>query len=202
MDIFSDQSDASPPVTKVGAVILRLSANGAYEVLIAKPKPKNAGDHAPMGLVRGTRKYWAAASQSYVDADHDGKTLPHGTVMWEPVRVTLANEVAEEAGIPPAMLAQQRIHDLGVHPFASINPHKTPYSIHWFVVVLDGEAQQAQADIAARGGIADSLKTQWMNVANINAFTMIRNPDAERISPGYLPVIEAAIALVTRLGTN
>jgi len=174
--------------TKVGAVVLRGSAENGYEFLVCQPKGKGTKPgQPPMGFVRGTRKY--NNGKTWQDAPRDGAPLPEG-VQWEPTYETLASELAEEAGISPKLLGSQQVLDMGVQPFQSKD--KAPYPIHWFVVKLDIGAQQEQKrnnDI----GIDDSKNTEWKSRAELAELAQVDDIDATRLSPGYLAVADEAV---------
>ncbi len=176
-----EQEPAAP--TKVGAAVLRVAGDALHVLVIQpKPKPKTPNDLPPMGLVRGTRMY-RDATGVFVDANHDGRTQPDGEM--EPVRDTLLREIEEEAGVTPAMLATARVVEMGPRLFASAK--KTPYVIHWFVVVLDAAAQAA----LPHDGFKDSLHSEWVSLAQLMDYVA-----AGKASRGYVAVVEEAMRLV------
>lgn len=181
---MSDSFDDSHPVTKVGAAVLRFE-HGVPEVLVIqpKPKPKSPQDLPPIGLVRGTRMYRTPEGES-IDANHDGRTAPPEGSILEPVRETLRREIEEEAGVTTDMLQKARIVDMGPRVFASLK--KTPYRIHWFVVVLGEEAQRA----LPHRGFQDSLHSEWVRFETLQQYVA-----ANKASPGYLAVVEEAMRL-------
>lgn len=184
MRLHSDDT-SFPVITKVGAIVLRPTASG-FELLVIqpKPKPKTPDDLPPIGLVRGTRAM-RLADGAVVDANHDGRTAPPADAVLEPLTETLAREIEEEAGIAGAMLANARVVEMGARLFGSLK--KTPYPIHWYVVVLDA------ASVAALPltGMQDSLYSTWLTLAAFEGYV------AEgKASPGYLPVVKEALGLV------
>lgn len=188
-----DDSLSHPLVTKVGAVVARAVAPGTYEFLFCQPKGK--GDRPgipPMGLVRGTRRYFDSTANAWVDAARDGGEQPVG-VEWETARQTIAQELEEEAGIAPALLASQTIIEMGLRLFHSVRT--AAYPVHWFIVVLDAAAQNAQAGAAA-AGLRDSHGTCWVSLAELDALAGQENEQARRISPGYPAVVREALALL------
>lgn len=169
-------------VTKVGAVILRLHA-GVPQVLVAQPKPKPGAQEAkPPGLVRGTRKYHLPDG-THTDADHDGRTPPPEGAELEPLFATLQSEIEEEAGVPPEMLQAAEVYEMGARVFPSRT--KTPYPIFWYVMMLN-DALQAQL---AHEGMQDSLYTQWMTLADMQALV-----EAGIMTAGYLDIAREGIA--------
>jgi hypothetical protein len=188
----SDSSSEITPITKVGGVVMRVNAQGEYEFLICQPKGKGTKPGLPpMGLPRGTRQYRDAVSGKWVDAPRDSTPLPQG-VEWEMPEQTLAKELWEEAGIAPEILATQQVTSLGVRVFGSVS--KTPYLIHWFLVALDEAAQAAQAAVDAAGDIQDSHGTRWVTRAAMWQLTQQLSEEAERVSSGYLAVIDRVLA--------
>lgn len=186
MSLRAADSDSIDVVTKVGAAVLRMR-DGACDVLVIQPKPKarSPEDLPPIGLVRGTRMYRDAAGND-MDANHDGRTAPDGEL--EPVTETLAREIEEEAGVTRAMLEAARVIDMGPRMFASSK--KTPYPIHWFVVVLDAKAQRA----LPHNGFKDSLYSEWVTLAKLREYV-----DAKKASRGYIAVAQEAMGLVDTL---
>ena len=182
----------SSPVTKVGAVILHVN-RGKVQFLLnqPRPKPETPDDMPRLGFVRGTRMYRGAGSSVWLDADHDGHTLPPAGVEFQPLLTTLAREMEEEASLSPAILAQATITDLGVHRFASSS--KTPYDIHWFAVFLPEDAATA----LPLHGHRDAVFTQWVTLAELQAMVAQGN-----ISSGYSAIADYAIARLGLLNTN
>ena len=183
----------TPLVTKIGAVIAyRASLEDAYSFLICQPKGK--GDRPglpPMGLPRGTRQYLDPATGKWRDAPRDDSPVPVG-VEWEPPSTTMEKELFEETGITPEWLTGQFVEELGVLPFHSAR--KASYPIHWFLVVLDDAAQAAQEAAAQAGKIQDSLTTCWVTRETLRALSAITDEYTSRVSPGYLAVVDAALA--------
>jgi len=169
-------------ITKVGAVVLRRH-DGEVQVLAIqpKPKPKTPDDLPPIGLVRGTRMY-RNADGIFVDANHDGRTVEEG-VEYEPVRDTLHREIQEEAGVTHAMLMMAEITDLGPLLFASTK--KTPYRIHWFVVLLPDSITLPHT------GFQDSLHSEWVSLETFKNYV-----EAKKASRGYIAVIEQAMSAI------
>ncbi len=171
------------PVTKVGAVILRLR-DGQPQVLLNQPRPKplTPEDMPSPGLVRGTRMYQDASGQM-LDANHDGRTPPPEGAVLEPLQKTLAREVEEEASLTLPMLELAQVKDLGAYQFPSRK--KEPYPIHWYGVMLD----EVAADALPLDGHRDALHTRWASLAELKAMVV-----EGRMSPGYVPIAELAVA--------
>ena len=183
-----------PPILKIGAVVLRgMTAVDCaerregdavpfseYQILIVQPIPKKLGEVPPFVLPRGSRQYQAADGQWH-DARDEATGLAHAATL-EPYARGLQREIEEEAGITPTQLAAAQVIEMGDMLFQSRS--KGIYPIHWFVVVVDGTlaqtlVQQVPVDaLAVRWASLDAIKT----MATCGAF-----------SPGYIPVIEAAI---------
>lgn len=183
---FPPDENPFPVITKVGAIVLRTMATG-FELLVIqpKPKPKTPEDLPPIGLVRGTRAM-QLVDGSIVDANHDGRTAPPADAVLEPLAETLAREIGEEAGVMPEMLQRARVVEMGARLFGSLK--KTPYPIHWYVVVLDN----ASAAALPLTGMQDSLYSAWLTLAAFEGYV------AEgKASPGYVPVVKEALSLVT-----
>lgn len=182
-----DGSESASPVTKVGAAVLRITELQT-ELLVIQPKPKAKTPHdlPPIGLVRGTRMYRTVDGQD-VDANHDGRTAPPADALLEPLRETLAREIEEEAGVTRVMLAAAQVMEMGPRLFASTK--KTPYPIHWFLVVLDANAQAA----LPHTGFKDSLYSEWVTLETLREYVA-----AGKASRGYVAVAEEAFLVASR----
>lgn len=173
---------AAEMVTKVGAVVLRADGDVPRLLLVQpKPKPATPEDMPPMGLPRGTRMY-ALADGTMIDANHDGRTPPPPGAVLEPLTDTLAREIAEEAGVSADMLARAEVRDMGARLFASRK--KTPYLIHWFVVVVRVE----DAELIRVAPLKDSLSVRWVTLAELGALV-----ESGKASAGYVAVAEEGL---------
>lgn len=175
--------ESPAPVLKIGAVVLR-AATG--HILILRTKPQNPGEVPPFVLPRGSRQYstlTADGQEEWHDA-RDAATGREHVKALEPFRRGLAREIEEEAGITPAQLARAKVDELGVMEFTSRS--KGVYPIHWFVVQPDAATA---ASLAAQMPV-DALELRWATRAQIAQ--MAAQGD---FSAGYLPVIDAALAL-------
>ena len=186
------QSEHPQVVDKVGAAILRKKGDH-YEALIVQVKAKNEGELPSMGLVRGTRRF--LKDGVYTDANRNGNVPPHDAV-WEADYDNIATEMREEAGVTSEMLKRHPLYDMGVAQFTS-NRKPGGYPIKWFATVLDEEAQAALPHTGPRkapGFLEDAVKTEWMSLDKIRALAQVKDVTKERVSEGYIAIIEAAIA--------
>ncbi len=175
-------NDLSPPILKIGAVVLTASGE---QVLILQPLPKQQGEVPPFVLPRGSRQYATSTAEGGVvwqDARDAATGLAHAATL-EPYLRALTREIEEEAGVTPSQLADARVHALGAMAFHSRS--KGIYPIYWFVVVVDA-ATAAQLTTQTP---ADALCVRWATLAEIKNMAA-----QEQFSAGYVPVIEAALA--------
>ena len=159
-------------------------------ILILRTKPKQPGEVAPFVLPRGSRQYWEwhGDGRRYEDARDAATALAHAEQL-EPLTRTLAREIGEEAGVTAAELAAAQVAELGAMDFQSRS--KGVYPVHWFVVRPDAAALAAMDARAQAGQLpSDAVETRWASVAEIKAMA-----EAGDFSPGYLPVIDAALGL-------
>jgi len=179
---------AEIPVYKVGGVILRGLETPIPEVLIVQPKPKKEGI-PPMGLPRGTRRYWCMEGTTKVwrDARDAEAALQHADYL-EPLIATLQSEMHEEVGLAPDILCTQPVYDLGAHVFASMS--KEPYFVQWYAVMPDTDAQHKMGTVMPQ----DSEFTEWVPLDELRRRARLNRGEAGHINPGYVPVVEMAIA--------
>ncbi len=186
---------ADSPVIKIGAVVVRrvvseeetlLTTHDAelttYQILIIQPIPKNKGELPHFVLPRGSRQYQLHGE--WIDA-RDVATAERYRDALEPFTRALMREIEEEAGVSPAQLEAAQVLELDALPFQS--RCKGIYPIHWFVVVPDA----ATASLLAQQRPVDALEVRWATLTEIKA--MAARGD---FSAGYVPVIEAALALI------
>lgn len=204
----------APPVTKVGAIILRVADNPqGYEVLVCQPKPKLNKDGTqmkpgmpPLGPPRGTRKwlYKRGGLKQWVDAEdalHTSQMKPKDDSVWEPLLHAMMMEVEEEAGVPYEVMREQSVYELGELTHQSSDGGTKP--IHWFVVVLDrsvsdklptqGWNATSGEPFSSENHVKDSAYTQWMTVAAYQELCNEKNPEKTRGNESYLPVMNSAI---------
>lgn len=207
MNTESDSAALSPPILKIGAVVLRKqprtdsgmrsaseplaagvsAAKGtkspsidATEILIIRPIPKQAGEVPPFVLPRGSRQYQDVSGQ-WQDARDVATGFAHAVTL-EPFTRALAREIDEEAGVSGEMLARARVVEMGAMDFTSRS--KGTYPIHWFAV-MPTAADAAMLDTQMP---ADATAVRWATLDDIK--TMAATGE---FSAGYLPVIEAAL---------
>lgn len=169
----------TPPVYKVGALVLRPAAQG-MQVLIVRPQPKRPGEVPPFVLPRGSRQY-RDAEGNWHDA-RDGAIAQMQEAALEPLTATLLREIEEEAGVPPKILRKAKVHELGRREFASRS--QQTYPVHWFVVVLDAAALPKLHAVPS-----DAMAVRWESPAEIEAMAAYNE-----FSSGYIPVIREALA--------
>lgn len=174
------------PIYKVGLVLYRMGAANMPEILIIRPHPKTPGEKPKFVLPRGSRQYQDETG-NWHDA-RDAATAHAHAATLEPLTRALAREAEEEAGLTAEFFTvlqrQHRFDELGTRVFASRS--KPPYPIHWFVARLSAtEAKRLTHP-------ADASEVRWISLREIE--TLAEQGD---FSPGYVPVIEEALALHT-----
>ena len=182
---------------KVGGVILRGLNTDTPQVLITQPRPKpeTPNDIPPMGLPRGTRKYWTKespfAAKVWQDVPRDGTTPMPATKYLEPATSTLQSEVHEEAGMRPEWLRQQPVYDMGAKEFTSLT--KAPYMVQWYVITPNEATQQKMQGEPLK----DAVKTEWVSVEELKRRTNLTRGEQDYVNPNYLPIVEEAISQMT-----
>lgn len=166
------------PIIKVGALVLR-PVEGAHEVLVVRPHPKNAGEVPPFVLPRGSRQYLGASGE-WEDARDVATARAHQAAL-EPLTRTLVREIEEEAGVPPKILRKAAVHEMGVRDFTSRS--KGTYPIHWYVVVLESDVLPKLHAVPS-----DAMAVRWERIEEITAMAKHKE-----FSAGYVPVIEEAL---------
>jgi 8-oxo-dGTP pyrophosphatase MutT (NUDIX family) len=170
------------PVYKVGGVILR-QLERIPEVLLVRPHPKHEGDITSWVLPKGSRMYRDARGKWH-DARDKETAIAHEE-QFEHLHHTLHREMYEEAGIPHGVMRKDiPLYEMGERLFASRS--KEPYGIYWFILMPDEPAQERFATVPQ-----DAQEVRWASLKDIAALM-----EADDFSPGYLPVIEEAIALM------
>ncbi|MDX2095160.1 MAG: NUDIX hydrolase [Alphaproteobacteria bacterium] len=188
--------ESPDPVLKIGAVVLRAPlrrAAAGVHILILQPKPKHSGEVPPFVLPRGSRQYrvtTAEGREEWHDARDAATGIAHAATLESFAR-GLAREIEEEAGITPEQLAQAQVTEMGAMEFQSRS--KGVYPIHWFVVQPDA----ATAATLTNQTPEDALAVRWATLEQIKQMAV-----QGEFSAGYVPVIEAALALVAEIESS
>ena len=174
---------ASPAVT-LSPDTTHHSLLATHDILIIRPIPKHVGEVPAFVLPRGSRQY-QDASGAWQDA-RDAQTGIANAHRLEPYARALMREIDEEAGVSGDMLARARVVELGAMDFASRT--KGTYPIHWFAVMPVAE----DAALLDQRIPVDATAVRWASLDEIKALAA-----TEEFSPGYVPVIEAALAMLS-----
>lgn len=140
------------PIYKVGLILVRHE----HEVFLLRPKPKRAGEIAPLVLPRGSRAYRDADGTLHDVRDAAAALAHHGRL--ESVEETLLREANEEAGISPSLLqaamARGGLAALGARPYKD-------YEVYWYVLHVD------DAFCASMVTPVDAKETLWATLAQM-----------------------------------
>lgn len=166
------------PVYKVGAVVVCDMLHGP-ECLLVRPHPKYPGEVPPFVLPRGSRQYQDTDGTWHDARDHEA-AVAHAEAL-EPLTCTLLREMEEEAGIPPRLLQQADVRELGQRLFASRN--KPPYPVHWYVITLTPAMLPKLHPVPS-----DAIAVRWAALPAIEGMAM-----HQECSPGYVPVMAEAL---------
>jgi ADP-ribose pyrophosphatase YjhB (NUDIX family) len=169
------------PIHKVGIVVLRRDADEA-RVLLVRPKAKQPGDQAPWVLPRGTRQYQDPETGQWWDARKQEEALAHAQDEWESFAAAASREVEEEAGVPPALLQQRGLKEMGARDYHA--PGGAIYPVYWFRLELKRE------DMAKLTVPVDAEEVGW--------FTLKEMEEAAaygKARPGYVAVVKEAMVL-------
>ena len=192
MNAPSASSASTIPVYKVGGILLRGLDTPSPEVLIAQPRPKHDTPHdlPPMGLPRGTRKYWTKKETLSPKEWHDARdahTAQANAKNLEPLTNTLQSELHEEVGIKPEWLRKQPVYDMGTHLFPSLT--KVPYMVQWYVITPNEATQQKMTTEPLK----DSEKTEWVSVAELTRRAALPRGTQDYVNPAYVPLVQMAM---------
>ncbi|MBA4274548.1 MAG: hypothetical protein C0436_02720 [Alphaproteobacteria bacterium] len=166
-------------IHKIGVVPLRRCADGAVQLLIHKPKPKQGDADIAWGLARGTRMYFDIDGNVWRDARERSTAEMYRDRLEDP-RETAAREMHEELDVRVDELSDAGLIDLGVITYDSAQ--RMAYPIHWFSGWVAVDRARVPEDAAA---------VQWVTRDALHMMV-----ERGEFKASYVPIVDAVLERV------